>query len=32
MKVLFMARWFPERGNYSGIFIKEHALAVSRFL
>lgn len=31
MKVLFMARWFPERGNYSGIFIKEHALAVSRF-
>ncbi|MCM8829853.1 MAG: glycosyltransferase family 4 protein [Candidatus Omnitrophica bacterium] len=31
MKVLFIARWFPEGGNYSGIFIKEHALAVSKF-
>lgn len=31
MKTLFIAGWFPERGNYSGIFIKEHALAVSRF-
>ncbi|MCX8082790.1 MAG: glycosyltransferase family 4 protein [bacterium] len=31
MKVLFIAGWFPEGGNYSGIFIKEHALAVSKF-
>ena len=31
MKVLFIAGWFPDRGDYSGIFIKEHAMAVSRF-
>ncbi|HPP30376.1 MAG TPA: glycosyltransferase [bacterium] len=31
MKVLFIAGWFPEKGNYSGVFIKEHALAVSKF-
>ncbi|MCM8777984.1 MAG: glycosyltransferase [Candidatus Omnitrophica bacterium] len=31
MKVLFIAGWFPEVGNYSGIFIKEHALAVAKF-
>lgn len=31
MKVLFIAGWFPKEGNYEGIFIKEHALAVARF-
>ncbi|MCM8820988.1 MAG: glycosyltransferase [Candidatus Omnitrophica bacterium] len=31
MKVLFIAGWFPEGRNYSGVFVKEHALAVAKF-
>lgn len=31
MKVLFIAGWFPEGDDYKGVFVKEHALAVSRF-
>ena len=30
MKVLFIAGWFPQDGNYKGIFIREHAFAVAR--
>lgn len=30
MKVLFIAGWFPQNDNYTGIFVKEHALAVAR--
>ncbi len=31
MNVLFFAGWFPQSGNYKGIFIKEHALAAAKF-
>lgn len=32
MKVLFLASWYPnEDNNYSGIFIKRHAEAVSKY-
>ncbi len=31
MKVLFIAGWFPQHGDYNGIFIKEHALAAAKF-
>ncbi len=31
MKVLFIAGWYPIGNSYEGIFVKEHAIAVSKF-